>query len=288
MSGGVAHRTHRTQRMRTMPARPPEASDQPIVARANGLLMQLEAAAAASRLTSLTASLGSGLLRVIWDVTYHLGRETLRPLSTTALGLRRTEMTMVPRLILALAITIILVEPTIAAPLVKLRVLTEDAYVNQCWDGICTTVQVTRETFSNGDTDTLILVSAEDESGNPIFPPFNTHIDNSLFVVNKQGTQASVSHPMAFVTWTADGLYTEEANSTRKVVDKRENAFTEPHAFRLTEKEHIHGAAAEGIAGTLPTAIAINTEALSSGGFANSFITIRRTTRIDRVLPGQE
>jgi len=195
---------------------------------------------------------------------------------------------MIPRSILALAITIILVEPTIAAPVVKLRVLTEDAYVNQCADGICTTVQVTRETFSNGDTDTLMLVSAEDEGGNPIFPLFNTHIDNSLFVVNKQGTRASVNHPMAVVSWTANGLYTEEADSTRKVVDKRGNAFAEPHAFRLTEKEHIHGATAEGIAGTSPTAVAITTDPPSSGGFSNSFITIRRTTRIDRDLPSQE
>jgi len=93
---------------------------------------------------------------------------------------------------------------------------------------------------------------------------------------------------MAFVTWTATGHYTEEADSTRKVVDKRENAFTEPHAFRLTEREHIHGATAEGTAGTLPTAVAINSEVLSSGDFANSFITIRRTTRIDRVLPSKE
>ncbi len=197
-------------------------------------------------------------------------------------------MTLVPRLIFALAIMSILVEPTIAASVVKLRVRTEDAYVNQCRDGICATVQVTRETFSNGDTDTLIFVSASDESGNPIFPVFNTHIDNSLFVMNKQGTRASVNHPMAFVTWTANGLYTEEADSTRKVVDKRENAFTEPHAFRLTEREHIHGATAEGTAGTLPTTVAINSEALSSGDFANSFITIRRTTRIDRVLPSEE
>jgi len=192
---------------------------------------------------------------------------------------------MLSRLILALAIMIVLVEPTIAASVIKLRVLTEDAYVNQCRDGICATVQVTRETFSNGDTDTLPLVSAEDEFGNPIFPVFNVHIDNSLFVINKQGTRARVNHPMAIVTWAANDLYTEEADSTRKVVDKRDNPFTEPHAFRLTEREHIAGASAEGTAGTFPTTVAIDTDALSSGAFANAFITIRRTTRIDRVLP---
>jgi hypothetical protein len=195
-------------------------------------------------------------------------------------------MTTVPRLIFALAIMTILVEPTIAASVVKLRVLTEDAYVNQCRDGICATVQVTRETFSNGDTDTLLFVSASDESGNPVLRLFNERIDNSLFVMNKRGTRATVNHPMAFVTWTANGLYTEETDSTRKVVDKRENEFTEPHAFRLTEREHIHGATVEGTAGTLPTTVAISSESLS--GFANSFITIRRTTRIDRVSPSSE
>ena len=207
---------------------------------------------------------------------------------------------MIQRLIFGLAILIVLVEPTIAAPVVRIRVRTEDAYVNQCQDGICATVQVTRETFLNGDTDTLLFVSANfvsasDESGIAIFPLFNAHIDNSLFVMNRQGTRASVTHPMACVNWTFDGLYTEEAASTRRVVDKRESPLTEPHAFRLTERERIQSATAEGTAGgscpgsdgTSPTAVGINSEVLSSGGFANSFITVRRTTRIDRVLPEQ-
>ena len=156
------------------------------------------------------------------------------------------------------------------------------------------------ETFPNGDTDTFLFVSANfvsaiDESGTAIFPLFNAHIDNSLFVMDRQGTRASVNHPMACVIWTSNGLYTEEADSTRRVVDKRESPLTEPHAFRLTERERIHGATAEGTAGapcpgadgTSPTAVGINSEVLSSGGFVNSFITIRRTTRIDRVLPEQ-
>ena len=41
---------------------------------------------------------------------------------------------------------------------------------------------------------------------------------------------------MAGVSWTANGLYTEEADSTRTVVDKRESPFTEQQAFRLTER----------------------------------------------------
>ena len=184
-----------------------------------------------------------------------------------------------------------------SASVVRIRVRTEDAYVNQCQDGICATVQVTRETFSNGETNTLLFVSANDESGNPIFPLFNVPIDNSLFVMNRQGTRASVNHPMACLTWTFNGLYTEEADSTRKVVDKRESPFTEPQAFRLTERERILGATAEGTAGgpcpgdgTSPATvgiIGINSEVLSSGGFVNAFITVRRTTRIDRVLPEQ-
>src|SRR4029450_13892918 len=107
-------------------------------------------------------------------------------------------------------------------------------------------------------------------------------------------------HPMACVIWISNGLYTEEADSTRKVVDKRESPFTEKHAFRLTERERIQsasaegriqGATAEGTAGgpcpddTSPTTVGINSEVLPSGAFVNSFITLRRTTRIDRVLP---
>jgi hypothetical protein len=160
--------------------------------------------------------------------------------------------------------------------------------------GICATVQVTRETFSNGDTHTLLFVSGNDESDNAIFPLCNVPIDNSLFVMNREGTLASVNHPMARVIWTFNGLYREEADSTRKVVDKRESPFTEPQAFRLTERERIQAATAEGSAGgpcsndgTSPTTVGINSEVLSSGGFVNAFITVRRTTRIDRVLPEQ-
>jgi len=221
---------------------------------------------------------------------------------------------MIERLIFGLAIMIVLVEPTMAASVVRIRILTEDAYVNEYRDGICTTVQVTRETFSNGDTDTVLFVSAYrsacNELGTPIFPQFIVGIDSSLFVMNRQGTRASVNHPMAAVVWTANGLYTEEADSTRKVVDRRESPATEPHAFRLTEKERMRAATAEGCtparnqgdvdeadvlarcaetsptsAGTSPPTVDINSEVLSSGGFVNSFITVRRTTRIDRVFP---
>jgi len=194
---------------------------------------------------------------------------------------------MIERLIFGLAIMTVLVEPTIAASVVRVRVLTEDAYVNQC-DGIsCATVQVTRETFSNGDTDTLpfVSVSTINEFGNAISSMSTAPIDNSRFVMNRQGTWAGVNHPMAVVSWTANGLYTEEADSTRKVVDKRERQFTEPHAFRLTERERMQGATAEGTAGTSTITVGINSEVLSSGGFVNSFITVRRTTRIDRVFP---
>ena len=213
---------------------------------------------------------------------------------------------MIERVIFGFAIMIVLVEPTIAASVVRIKVRTEDAYVNQCRDAInCATVQVTRETFSNGDTDTLLFVSVStiDEFGKAISSMSTVRVDNSLFVMNRQGTWASVIHPMACVIWISNGLYTEEADSTRKVVDKRESPFTEQHAFRLTERERIQsasaegriqGATAEGTAGgpcsgdeTSPTTIGINSEVLSSGGFVNSFITVRRTTRIDRVLPEQ-
>ena len=199
---------------------------------------------------------------------------------------------MIARLIFGLAIMVVLVEPTIAASVVRIRIRTEDAYVNQCRDGICATVQVNRQTFLDGDTNTLLFVSAYDESGNAIFLPCNVRIDNSLFVMHGQGARASVNYGMVRVIWTFDGLYTEETDSTIKVVDRRESPITEPHVFRLSERERIQSATSEGTAGnpcsddaTSPTKIDINSEVLSSGG--NSFITVRRTIRIDRVLPEQ-
>ena len=195
---------------------------------------------------------------------------------------------MLGRLIFALVVVAILVEPTLADSVVKLRVLTEDAYATQCRDGICATVQVTRSTFLNGDVETILFVSAHDSSGNSIIPGSFTPIDSGLFVMNRRGTHASVNHPNAVVTWSANGLYREESDSTMKVVDKRENPFNPPTAFRLTEKEHRLGASAEGTVGDT-TSVAIDTDVPSSAaGFGDGFLTIRKTTRIDRVLPEQE
>jgi hypothetical protein len=191
---------------------------------------------------------------------------------------------MLPRVILALAIIIVLTEPTVAASVVKVRILTEDAYATQCRDTICATVQVTRSTFSDGDVETILFVSAYDPSGHAIIPGSFTSIDNALFVMNRRGTHASVNHPSAVVTWAANGLYSEESASTMKVIDKRENPFNPPNAFRLTEQEHRLGALAEGTVGDI-TAVAIDTDVPQSAGFGDGFLTIRRTTRIDRVLP---
>ena len=104
--------------------------------------------------------------------------------------------------------------------------------------------------------------------------------------MNKQGTHASVNHPSAVVTWAADGLYREESDSTMKVVDKRENPFNPPSAFRLTEKEQRRGALAEGTAGDT-ISVAIDTNVPASAGFGDGFLTIRKTTRIDRVMSSE-
>ena len=168
-----------------------------------------------------------------------------------------------------------------AAESVRLRVLTEDAFASQCVDGICTTVQVSRSTYSTGAVETVLFISAFDGLGTPIIPGTFTQIDSSAFVINRRGTEATLDHPTAFVTWRATGDYTEEAESTTKVVDKRPSPFRGPTAFRLSEKEHRAGAAAQGVA----QAIAIDTDGIpTASGFGDAFLTIRRTTRVDRLL----
>jgi hypothetical protein len=168
-----------------------------------------------------------------------------------------------------------------AAEPIRLRVLTEDASASQCVDGICTTVQVSRSTYSTGAVETVLVISAFDGSGNPIIPGTFTQIDSSAFVINRRGTEATLDHPMAFVTWHATGDYTEEAESATKVVDKRPSPFRGPTAFRVSEKEHRARAAAQGVA----QAMTIDTDGIpTASGFGDAFLTIRRTTRVDRVL----
>ena len=184
---------------------------------------------------------------------------------------------------LAVVSILALANPAVAQS-IRLRVVSEDAYATQCRDGICATVQVTRSTFSDGGLETILFISAYDPSGNSIIPGSFTLIDSSAFVINKRGTHATLNHPSAVVTWGATGLYSEESDSTTKVIDKRESEFHSPNVVRLTEKEHREEAAAEGVA----EPIIIDTGGIQlAQGFGTAFLTIRKTTRIERLIGTQ-
>jgi hypothetical protein len=119
---------------------------------------------------------------------------------------------------------------------VRLRVITEDASAIQCVDEVCTTVQVSRSTFSTGEVDTVLFVSAYDPFGEPIIPGAFTQIESSAFIIDQRGTHATLNHPTAVVTWEVTGDYTEESELTTKVVDKRPSALQGPRAFRIRER----------------------------------------------------
>jgi hypothetical protein len=182
--------------------------------------------------------------------------------------------------VLAVMSIIALADPAVAQS-IRFRVVTEDAYATQCRDGICATVQVTRSTFSDGGSETILFISAYDPSGNPIIPGSFTLIDSSAFVINERGTHATLNHPSAVVTWGVTGLYREESISTTKVIDKRESEFHSPNVVRLTEREHREEAAAEGVA----ESIIIDTRGIPSAqGFGNALLTTRKTMRIERLI----
>jgi len=184
------------------------------------------------------------------------------------------------RLTLAVLAILALADPVLAQT-TRIRVLSEDAYATQCQNGVCTTVQVTRSTFSDGGSETILFISAYDPTGNAIIPGTFTPIDSAAFAMNKRGTHAILNHPNATVTWQVTGLYSEESDSTTKVIDKRESEFHEPDIVRVTEKEHRRSAAALGVADP----ISIDTAGVPPAqGSADAFLTVRRTTRIDRLI----
>ena len=184
------------------------------------------------------------------------------------------------RLALAVLAILALADPVLAQTN-RIRVLSEDAYATQCQNGVCTTVQVTRSTFSDGQSETILFVSAYDPSGNAVIPGTFIPIDSAAFAMNRRGTHATLNHPNATVTWQVTGLYSEESDSTTKVIDKRESELHQPDIVRVTEKEHRRSAAAIGAADP----IGIDTAGIAPAeGSADAFLTVRRTVRVERLI----
>ncbi len=177
------------------------------------------------------------------------------------------------RLALSLIILLVLAAPATAER--PFRVVTEDAFATQCRSGACATVQVTRSTFSNGNVETLLLVSATDEFGQSIsaFPLPSFQIDSSHFVMDPLGLSATLKHEGVSVAWGATDDFASIASSTNFVREKTEDGFT---WSRLTEREQQLSANAEGVVGIglVPFDPA---QVPQTEGFGSAFLT-RRTT----------
>jgi hypothetical protein len=189
-------------------------------------------------------------------------------------------MAMLARYALSLVLIMAVTIPADAEP--PFRVLTEDASANQLQNGITSTVQVTRSTFSNGTVETILFFSAYDSSGHLIVGGLFQRIDSALFVMNKQGTKATLNHPEVIMSWQATPDYSAVSNTTEvsKVEDNRGFEFSSSYHRRLAEKAVQLSAAVEGIAG----GIAFNIERMTieSTEFGSAFLTVRKTSLVQR------
>ncbi|HET9489377.1 MAG TPA: hypothetical protein VFR64_06460 [Methylomirabilota bacterium] len=170
----------------------------------------------------------------------------------------------------------VLVVLALAAPATAerpFRVVTEDAYATQCRSGVCATVQVTRSTFSDGNVETTLFFSAEDELGVPIpvFPQPFVQIESAHFAMDPLGLRATLNYHEISVAWGATDDFASLSSSTRFVREKTENGFT---WSRLSEREQQLSAAVEGVAGSVPFDTGRIPE---SEGFGSASLT-RRTT----------
>ena len=180
---------------------------------------------------------------------------------------------------LTLSVLILLALATPATAERPFRVVTEDAYATQCQSGVCTTVQVTRSTFSDGNVETTLFFSAEDEFGVPIpvfAQPF-VPIDSGHFVMDPLGLGATLKYQEVSVAWGATDDFASLSSSTRFVREKTEQGFT---WSRLTEREQQLSAVAEGVAGSVPFDTGHIPE---SEGFGSASLTIRTTISRSRL-----
>jgi hypothetical protein len=161
-------------------------------------------------------------------------------------------MTMLVWLSLVGGLLLVHLGPAVAEP--RFHVDTEDAYVTQCRAGICATLQVTRSRFSNSAVSTTLFFSAYDERGNAIaipgFPSGFTSIPSEHFVMNPQGTQATLNYSGVSVTWLADGR------------------------SRASDRGQQRSAAVKGAVGTIIFEAAAGRR---PGDFGSAFLTVRKT-----------
>ena len=150
---------------------------------------------------------------------------------------------------LALAVAMLFTLSTrVEAQTTRLRVLTEDASASQCVAGICSTLQVSRSTFSNGGVQTILFFSVSDIFGNPLPSPFPfafNQIPSEAFEMNRHGTRASLHYGDTHVIWNTTGRFSEVSDLTTRVIDNRQPEFRVEH-FRLTERDQQLEAATQG------------------------------------------
>jgi hypothetical protein len=140
-------------------------------------------------------------------------------------------------------------------------------------------VQVTRSTFSDGNVQTTLFVSAEDELGVPVpvFPQPFTQIDSAHFIMDPLGLSARLQFQEVSVAWGATDDFASLSASTRFVREKTEQGFT---WSRLTEREQQLSAVAEGVAGSVP----VDTGGVPENeGFGSASLTIRTTISRSRL-----
>ncbi|MGH7310578.1 MAG: hypothetical protein ACREK6_18000 [Candidatus Rokuibacteriota bacterium] len=186
---------------------------------------------------------------------------------------------------LALSVVTLLALVTPAAAERPFRVVTEDARATQCRADVCATVQVTRSTFSNGNVETILFLSADRGGASiPVFPQTSFQIDSTHFVLDPVGLSATLNYKGVTVAWAATDDFASISFSTSFVREKTEDGFT---WSRLSEREQQLSANAEGVVliDIVPFAtIPLDTGRVPEGeGFGSGFLTLRTTVSKTRL-----
>jgi hypothetical protein len=180
---------------------------------------------------------------------------------------------------LALAVVTLLALVTPATAERPFRVVTEDARAMQCRADVCATVQVTRSTFSNGNVETILLLTADRSGASiPVFPLTSFPIDSSHFVMDPVGLSATLNYKGVTVAWAATDDFASLSFSTNFVREKTADGFI---WSRLTEREQLLSANAEGV--VLVDIIPFDTSVPEGEGFGSGSLTIRTTVSKTRL-----
>jgi hypothetical protein len=195
-------------------------------------------------------------------------------------------MIMLWRLLLSVGFVLVLAPAVTAEP--PTRVVTEDASVAQCRSGICTTLQVTRTTMSNGEVETLLFFSHTDADGNPIpvvgFPSGFTLIPSGDFFMNRRGTAARLKHLSTEVIWEDTDDFRGDSFSLEIEREKATDGSGQFTVSRVSERRQQISANAAGTVGDLKEVV-IDTTAppTSIGDFASAFLIELKTVSRTRV-----